>query len=155
MFKLLTCSDDANLMRLASALRQQWQQLGVQIVVQSQPRSKVLALMNQGSFDAALINTTPPVTWDLSLAWHSQSHSNLTGYGNRPIDLLLEALAQEFDANEAALRTRRLENMILADSPVIPLLTLHALTVLRAGLAHQSEGATSVPWTLRSLLVDP
>lgn len=153
VFKLLTPDDDARLLRLALALRVQWARLGIQVVVQSLPRSTLMGLLSQGSYDAALDDSVPPVSWDLTAAWHSQSSANTTGYASRPIDLLLEGLVQEFDSNEAAIRTRRLESLILADCPVIPLATLHENTMLRASLDKSGDRAT--PWTLRSLLGTP
>lgn len=150
VFKLLAPAEDEPLLRMAAVLRLQWLRLGVQIVVQPLTAKALRAALDQRAFDAVLQRTVPSVTWDLTSTWHSRSPANLTGYESRPADLLLEALSQEFDADEAALRTARLEQLLLEESPVIPLLAFHDTTMLRASLATTAQEEAG--WTLRTLM---
>jgi len=49
------------------------------------------------AFDAVLTRSPPVTSWDLGDSWHSRGVNNVTGLSNRRLDLLVEALMQDFD----------------------------------------------------------
>jgi peptide/nickel transport system substrate-binding protein len=151
VLKLIVPAGDAILASVAADMRVQWLKLGVQVNVMVLPQAVIDHTIKERSFDAVLQRTHLMPSWDLWAQWHSDEPGNVTGIANRQIDLLLEALSQEFDPLEAAKRCQQLETMILQQHAVLPLLTLNERALLRTSLAPL--GDKDQPWTLRDLLL--
>jgi ABC-type transport system substrate-binding protein len=151
MLNLLVPANDSALKTIAVPLAEQWRKLGVQVLIRLADRDAFEKLLVMHEFDVALVADRPNATWDLATQWHSASDANRTGYKDRQIDLLLEALSHEFDPDEAAQRARLLEKTILESCAVLPLLTLHDQALLRSDLSPSSHDDAG--WTLRELLV--
>lgn len=151
MLNLLVPADDSALKTTSVALAEQWRKLGAQVLIHLAARDAFDKLLAMHEFDVALVADRPSATWDLAAQWHSASDANRTGYKDRQIDLLLEALSHEFDPDEAAQRARLLESIILDSRAVLPLLTLHDQALLRSDLSPSSHADAG--WTLRELLM--
>ncbi len=151
VFSLLVPADDPVLAGIAARLSAQWRTLGAQVPVRLAERRAFDKLLATHEFDAALISAPPLRTWDLAAQWHSASELNFAGVNHRQIDLLLEALEREFDPEEAARRSRMLEDIALAEHAIVPLLTLHDRAQVRTGLP--GTAAPTGAWTLSDLLL--
>ena len=151
MLTMLVPAEDPILIRIATELRVQWLKVGVQAVVKPLSRAALLRRVSAGDFDAVVEEMPLLTSWDLWPQWHSGEKSNRCGFSNRQVDLLLEALSREFQPAEAAPRAQKAEALILAEHPVLPLLTIHEEATGRASLTVGSD--PHQPWTVADLLV--
>lgn len=131
-FTLIVPEGNAQRLALAHALAGQWQPLGVDVRVEPVPASRLVSdRLATGRFDAVLLGRANTLEWDVSEEWHSRRGSlNFAGAADPRLDLLLEALADEFDisripgrvqAVEARLRDLHLALPLLGDEPEIGL----------------------------------
>lgn len=153
LLTLLVPEDLPALARIAAELRLQWARPGIQIIVKPQPRATMMSAMRSGAFDGVVLDAPLATSWDLWPQWHSDEAGNITGFADRQVDLLLEALKHEFQPGEAAVRAQRAEALILASHMVLPLVTLHDESMIRASLGNGSSPDS--PWTLSDLLARP
>jgi peptide/nickel transport system substrate-binding protein len=102
LLTLLAPNDQPALVRIAAELRLQWARPGIQIIVKPQPRAEVMRAIKSGSFDGVVLDAPLETSWDLWPQWHSDEPGNVTGFADRQVDLLLEALKHEFQPGEAA-----------------------------------------------------
>jgi len=153
LLTLLVPEDMPALTRIAAELRLQWARPGIQIIVKPQPRADVMRAMKSGAFDGVVLDAPLETSWDLWPQWHSDEPGNFSGFSDRQVDLLLEALKHEFHPGEAAPRAQRAESLILSSHAVLPLVTVHEDSMIRASLSDGS--APPSPWTLSDLLTRP
>jgi ABC-type transport system substrate-binding protein len=149
-FQLALADDDPALLRVAAELRLQWLALGAQVKLRLLSPEALNQALAARAFDAVLTRSPPLTSWDLGDAWHSRGANNVTGLSNRRLDLLVEALMQEFDPGLAAKNAREAEALILDSQAVLPLVLTHETASLRPGLAVDD---TTEGWTLRNLLL--
>jgi ABC-type oligopeptide transport system substrate-binding subunit len=86
---------------------------------------------------------------DLGPQWHSNSDRNVTGFSHRLLDLLIEALDQDFDPARAAEHSRQAEAIILDHYAVLPLLLTHETATLKSSLVIEKDDPI---WTLGNAL---
>lgn len=151
MLTVLVPADDPVLIRIATELRVQWLKVGVQAVVKPLSSAALLRRVSAGDFDALVEEMPMLSSWDLWPQWHSGEKNNRCGFSNRQVDLLLEALSREFQPAEAAPRAQKAEALILAEHPVLPLLTILEEATVRASLSAGSD--PHQPWTVADLLI--
>ncbi len=131
-FSLLVPEGNAQRLALAQALAGQWRALGAEIRVEAVPAANLVSdRLATGQFDAVLLGRAETLEWDVADGWHSQRGSlNFTGAADPRLDLLLEALADEFDitripervlAVEQRLRDLHLALPLLGDEPQLGL----------------------------------
>ena len=131
-FNLLVTEGNSQRIALAQALAQQWRQLGAEVRIEPVPAASLVSEhLATGRFDAVLLGRTDTPDWDVSDHWHSRrGRFNFTGAADPRLDLLLEALADEFDitripervlAVEQRLRDLHLALPLLGDEPEIGL----------------------------------
>jgi ABC-type transport system substrate-binding protein len=149
-FQLAVPSSDPALMRVAAELRLQWLALGVQTKLRLLDPTTFQKAVATQDFDAMLSRGQPTTTWDLGRQWHSNSSNNVTGFSHRLLDLLIEALEQDFDPTKAAEHTQQAEAILLDNHAVLPLLLTHETTSLRTELVEDDQPAG---WTLENLLL--
>lgn len=143
--------------RLAQALVQQWRQIGVQAEVIEVPARSYLMELQAGRFDAALIGGELATGWDVLPFWHS-SHSgglglNVSQTADPKLDLLLEALVSEFDAEQVPRRAAEVEARLQELQPAMPLFTdLTEITVRQARFPGLADLDTTRGITLQELL---
>jgi len=113
--------------RLSRAVALQWLEIGVRTEVVEVPAQGYLMELQAGRFDAALIGGELTPGWDVLPFWHS-SHSgglgpNVSHTMDPQLDLLLEALVSEFDAQQVPRRAAAVEVRLRELHPAMPLFT--------------------------------
>ena len=159
-FELLTTAGDPMRERLAALLAEQWRALGAEVRVTAVSQETLLddRLFTQ-KFDAAIIRLDFETSWDQFPFWHSAQAGaglNFSGVADRQIDLLLEDLRGEFDAERVAAKAADLEARIAALHPVLPLFTEMAqVAIRRESLPKDARQSDPASWTFRDLVVAP
>ncbi len=156
-FTLLVPGGDALHTRTADLLVAQWRRLGAEVKIEHVPDAQALSQrLHEHRFDAVLLDQRFEVGWDQLPWWHSSQAktggSNFCGISDPQTDLILEALAAEFDPDQVPKRVRELESRLLPMHPMLTLFTTHDEAAAMPTL-HE-EGATSGPisgWTLQNL----
>lgn len=152
-FTLLAPGHDELHVRTARLLAEQWRAVGAIVNVDLAADAETLAEKLHGQrFDAVLADQRFEASWDQTPWWHSgQSNpggTNFCGITNPQIDLLLEALAAEFDPQRVPERVRDLEAQLLPLHPMLTLFTTHEEAAAVPGLPG---GSPPSGWTLRAL----
>ena len=153
VFSLLVLQGDAAMETTARELAAQWKVMGAEVAVTRVTKPDELAQrLAERAFDAVLVEQRFEVSWDQFPWWHSSQTrpggTNFSGIEDPQTDVLLEALATEFEPAAAAERVRKLEARLL---PLHPMLTLY--TTVDAAAVHESltGGKPLNAWTLRQL----
>ncbi len=152
-FTLLAPGHDELHVRTARLLAGQWRALGALVKVDLAADAEELAeKLRERRFDAVLADQRFEASWDQSPWWHSSQSipggTNFCGITNPRIDLLLEALAAEFEPQRVPERVRDLESQLLPLSPMLTLFTTHEEAAAVPGLPGDSPPSG---WTLRAL----
>ena len=123
-FSMVVPEGNAQRLALAEALAGQWRSLGAEVRVEQVPAATLVAEhLTNGRFDAVLLGRTETVDWDVSREWHSRRGSlNFTGTADPRLDLLLEALADEFDTSRIPERVLAVEQRLGELQLALPLL---------------------------------
>lgn len=155
--ELLTTAGNPQRLQLAEALATQWRKIGVQATITTLPWQELVdQRVAPHQFDAAILGLDFETSWDQLPFWHSSQIAeglNFSGIADRQIDLLLEALRDEFDPDHVPPKARELENAILALHPILPLFTDMTQIAVRLGaLPPGAPVDDPSPWTLRSLV---
>ncbi|MBL9131829.1 MAG: FHA domain-containing protein, partial [Verrucomicrobiaceae bacterium] len=156
-FSLLLASGDPVSEKTASLLAAQWRALGAEIRVERLATPDLLAQrLAERKFDAVLVEQRFEVSWDQFPWWHSSQAkpggTNFAGIEDPQTDLLLEALATEFEPSAAGERVRQLEARLLPQQPMLPLFnTVDDAAVGAALVNHQPRTS----WTLREIAFKP
>ena len=156
-FSLLIIQGDVVAEKTAQQLAAQWRVLGVKLHVERAAKAEELERrLREHEFDAVLVEQRFEVSWDQFPWWHSSQAraggTNFCGIEDAQTDLLLEALATEFEPAAAAARVRQLEDRLL---PQYPMLTL--FTTVDTVAVHESltDAGNVGSWTLRQLALKP
>ncbi len=160
-FTLLVPGGDVLHTRTADLLVAQWRQLGAEVKIEHVPDAIALSQrLHEHRFDAVLLDQRFEVSWDQLPWWHSEQAksggSNFCGIMDPQTDLILEALAAEYDPEQVPKRVRELESRLLPMHPLLALFTTHDEASAMPTLHEQ--GATGGPvsaWTLQALAVPP
>ena len=160
-FTLLVPFGDALHTRTADLLVAQWRRLGAEVKIEHVPDAQSLSQrLHEHRFDAVLLDQRFEVSWDQLPWWHSAQAktggSNFCGVADPKIDLMLEALAAEFDPEQVPKRVRELESRLLPMHPMLTLFTTHDEAAAMPTL-HE-PGPMSGPvcaWTLQNLTGPP
>ncbi|WP_395746505.1 ABC transporter substrate-binding protein [Prosthecobacter sp.] len=157
-FTLLVPGNDALHRRTSELLVAQWRKLGAEVKIEHVPDSQTLSQrLHEHRFDAVLLDQRFEVSWDQLPWWHSaqakEGGSNFCGITDPQTDLLLEALASEFDPDQVTRRVRELEARLLPMHPMLTLFTTHDEAAAMPTL-HEQGAAAHGPvsdWTLQTL----
>jgi ABC-type transport system substrate-binding protein len=127
-FSLLLVSGDPVVSQTAHQLAAQWRELGANIRVETLASADMLAgRLASREFDAVMLEQRFEVSWDQFPWWHSSQAkpggTNFAGIEDPQTDLLLEALATEFEPASAAERVRQLEGRLLPLQAMLPLVS--------------------------------
>jgi ABC-type transport system substrate-binding protein/pSer/pThr/pTyr-binding forkhead associated (FHA) protein len=152
-FSLLLVTGDTITASSAEMLASQWQALGAAVTVEVVATPDVLAQrLAERKFDAVLLEQRFEVSWDQFPWWHSSQAksggTNYAGIEDPQTDLLLEALATEFEPAAAADRVRQLETRLLPMHPMLPLFNTVDDAAVRSSLVANQ---TRTGWTLRQI----
>lgn len=147
--ELLTTTGNPKREALARLLAEQWRALGITVTITALPWTQLVQqrLLTR-NFDAAIIGLDFDTSWDQLPFWHSihatqSSALNFSGLADTEIDLLLEALASEFDPAAVPSYTQRLETRIAQLHPFLPLFTDQQIAAIR-----RAAIPTGIPATL-------
>lgn len=156
-FQLLVTTGNALRDALAQELARQWAQLGARVTVSSvAPENLLPDHLSPGKFDAVLLGLDYELAWDQTAFWHSGQVGAGLNFGrlaDPQLDLLLEALAGEFDTSQLPLRARALQERFLSQQPVLPLIgDLQEIAIRRARFPQLEGSDLNRPLTLRRLL---
>jgi ABC-type transport system substrate-binding protein len=129
----------------------------VTVKVIESPTDNYVTDLQLGRFDMALVGGELSPGWDVLPLWHSTQAAgrglNVSRIADAKLDLLLEALLSEFDADQVPKRTSAVESRLKDLRPALPLFTDSANMVVRSarfpGLGDP-DGARGI--TLRELL---
>ena len=125
------------------------------------PDSRALSQrLHEHRFDAVLLDQRFDVGWDQLPWWHSSQArtggSNFCGIVDPQTDLVLEALAAEFDPEQVPKRVRELESGLLPMHPMLTLFTTHDEAAAMSSLKEQGPISGPVSgWTLQNLTGSP
>lgn len=156
-FSLLLVSGDPVVSQTAHQLATQWRELGANIRVETLASADLLAgRLASREFDAVMLEQRFEVSWDQFPWWHSSQAkpggTNFAGIEDPQTDLLLEALATEFEPASAAERVRQLEGRLLPLQAMLPLFHTVDHAAISAPLAANKPRTS---WTLRELAFKP
>ncbi|MDB6004026.1 MAG: hypothetical protein JWR15_1013 [Prosthecobacter sp.] len=160
-FTLLVPGGDALHTRTADLLVAQWARLGAQVKIEQAPDAQTLAQrLHEHRFDAVLLDQRFEVSWDQRPWWHSSqaktAGSNFCGIVDPQTDLMLEALAAEYDPDQVPKRVRELESRLLPMHPMLTLFTTHDEAAAMPTLHEPSSSSGPLSdWTLQSLTLPP
>ncbi len=156
--ELLTAAGNPERDRLAKALAEQWGKIGVKVQITALPQAEIIEKrLSTHDFDAVILGQELETSWDVSRFWHSSQTDpgglNFSGLANAEIDLLLEALTEEFDLERIPARARLLEERLRALYPTLPLFS--GTDTIAVQTAHLPESMRENPerfFSLRELL---
>ena len=156
-FSLLLVSGDPVVSQTAHQLAAQWRELGANIRVERLASADMLAgRLASREFDAVMLEQRFEVSWDQFPWWHSSQAkpggTNFASIEDPQTDLLLEALATEFEPASAAERVRQLEGRLLPLQAMLPLFHTVDHAAVNATLAANKPRTS---WTLRELAFKP
>lgn len=156
-FSLLLVTGDPVVTQTANLLAAQWRELGASIRVETLASADLLAgRLASREFDAVMLEQRFEVSWDQFPWWHSSQAkpggTNFAGIEDPQTDLLLEALATEFEPASAAERVRQLESRLLPLQAMLPLFHTVDHAAVSAALAANKPRTS---WTLRELAFKP
>ncbi|MBK8036380.1 MAG: FHA domain-containing protein [Verrucomicrobiaceae bacterium] len=156
-FSLLLVAGDPVVSQTAHQLAAQWRELGANIRVETLASADLLAgRLASREFDAVMLEQRFEVSWDQFPWWHSSQAkpggTNFAGIEDPQTDLLLEALATEFEPAAAGERVRQLEGRLLPLQAMLPLFHTVDHAAVNATLAANKPRTS---WTLRELAFKP
>ncbi|MCF7786170.1 MAG: hypothetical protein K9N47_08605 [Prosthecobacter sp.] len=160
-FTLLVPGGDALHTRTAELLVAQWRKLGAEVKIELATDSQALAQrLHEHRFDAVLLDQRFEVSWDQLPWWHSSQAktggSNFCGISDPQTDLILEALAAEYDPEQVPRRVRELESRLLPQHPMLTLFTTHDEAAAMPTLHEKRSARGPVSnWTLHTLTGPP
>ncbi len=105
--------------RIALALQQQLQEVGIRLVVEQLPVDAGLDRLNSGKFDAFLIDVANGPLVRPYLFWHSNGPLNYARYANRSVDAALARIQHALNEAEYKAGVASFQEAILADPPAI------------------------------------
>ncbi|MDZ4288652.1 MAG: ABC transporter substrate-binding protein [Prosthecobacter sp.] len=124
-FELLITAGNPWRQRLAQALARQWARVGARVTVSEVDAQELVSRrLEPGRFDAVLLGMDFETTWDQSSFWHSsrvKGSLNFSGVADPQLDLLLDALAGEYDLAQVAVRAKEVEDRVLSLHAIMPL----------------------------------
>lgn len=118
----LRTSNVPELKNVATAVKADWEQLGIQVDIELyEPGDLLQNVIRPRKYEALLYGMVIGRDQDLYAFWNSQERNdpglNIAQYANKTIDTLLETNRTSTDANERAANLQKIEDIISADYP--------------------------------------
>jgi ABC-type transport system substrate-binding protein len=134
-FSLITNNGNPQRKAIATIAQDAWRKIGVDCRVQLFEWAVFLKdFINTGKFDAVVLGWSTGIDPDMYQLWHSSQTDpqelNFTGYANREVDRLLEAVRLEYDRGRLVELTHELHREIAADQPYTFLFASRSTTVV-------------------------
>ncbi|HRJ11173.1 MAG TPA: ABC transporter substrate-binding protein, partial [Prosthecobacter sp.] len=122
-FTLLAPEDNAPRLALAQAMALQWLDAGARASIETLPQNSIIGeRLATCRFDAVMLGRLNEPGYDMSAWWHSGGRLNYSGLADARLDLLLEALASEFDLTRVPARALAVEERLRELHIALPLL---------------------------------
>ncbi len=123
--ELLTVEDNADRLKVAEKLKEEWGRLGIEVVIVVLPRAELFGQrLREHDFDAVLLGMDFEMNWDQRVFWHSaevQKGLNYAGIADEELDRMLDALQAEFDASRVPPLASAMEQRLLSLHPFLSL----------------------------------
>jgi len=107
----------------ADFLKKEWQKIGVSLIVQELDAASLAQAIRSRSYDMILFGMLFTEDPDLFPFWHSSQTRypglNLSRYGNKKVDALLEKARADFSATTRAQKLSDATALIMADYPAL------------------------------------
>jgi ABC-type transport system substrate-binding protein len=151
--ELLTTAGNPWRRQLTEALARQWQQLGASVTVTEAPHQELFSLrLEPGRFDAVILGVDYELNWDITDFWRSDGGLNFSGLADARLDLLIDALAAEYEPPRVPERAKAAEDRLLELNVFLPLFSDLQEVALHRQVFPQSADL-SVGARLRDLLL--
>lgn len=106
--------------KIAHYLSETFKQIGVKLNIVERTISEHTQKLNKKDFDLYLGKVTEGIgIVNPYSSWHTKSSANFTGFGNANSDALIENILREKDPNRKKILYDNLQEMIMAEYPVI------------------------------------
>lgn len=123
--ELLTVTDNAERLKVAERLMEEWGRLGIEVRVVALPRAELFEQrLGKHDFDAVLLGMDFEMNWDQRIFWHSSEAKkglNYAGIADEELDRMLDALQAEFDASRVPALASQMEQRLMSLHPFLPL----------------------------------
>ena len=136
--------------RIALALQQQLQEVGVRLLIEQLPVDKGLERLNSGNFDAFLIDVANGPLVRPYLSWHSNGPRNYARYSNQSVDAALSRIQHAVDDAEYKAAVAAFQDAIVADPPAIFLAWSERARAVSTRFEVPAEPGRDILSTLRS-----
>ncbi len=112
------------LLKVASLLKEEWQQLGIEVNIKPVDAAVFAEeIIRPRNYEMLLFGEVISAVPDLYPFWHSSQVKdpglNLAGYENKDSDKLLEEARQKSDENERKTALEKFQNILIEDAPAI------------------------------------
>lgn len=122
---------------VAEVIRDQLREIGVEVELQKVDRATAIdQVYVQWNFDAVLwvLATGPDPTQQITRSYHTRQiqhvpFTNASGYSNQATDELFDAEYKQVDPNERVRMWHRIQDILLTDVPVLPLVEMPVANV--------------------------
>ena len=136
--------------RIALALQQQLQEIGVRLVIEQLPVDTGLDRLRSGNFDAFLIDVANGPLARPYLFWHSSGPFNYARYSNQSVDAALSRIQHAPDDAEYKAAVAAFQEAIVADPPAIFLAWSERARAVSTRFEVPAEPGRDILSTLRS-----
>lgn len=163
---LMTTAGNKTRELVENYLQDQWKKLGVEIIIKNEPARVFFGeTVRKAKYPHMALyawisrpEQTPKSTFHSSMIpseANSYSGQNSSGWSNKKVDQLIDALEMEFDANKRLAISNEITGLYTSEVPVIPLFYRSKNTVIPANLQGHQLSPTLIPdtqwveyWTL-------
>jgi peptide/nickel transport system substrate-binding protein len=136
--------------RIALALQQQLQEVGVRMRIEQLPTDRGLDRLNSGDFDAFLIDPANGPLVRPYLFWHSSGPLNYARYSNRAVDAALTRIQHAADDTEYKAAVAAFQEAVVDDPPAIFLAWSRRARAVTTRFQIPAEPGRDILGTLRS-----
>jgi peptide/nickel transport system substrate-binding protein len=127
----ITTSTWSELIAVAQEIKEQWEELGVQVSIEALPVSQLQEVIRQRSYQILLFGQILSPDPDPYAIWHSSQREGIGGnlalYSNRTADRLLEEARQTLNPLERAQKYDEFQKVLIEDIPAVFLYSAHYL----------------------------
>lgn len=145
----ITTSGVPEILAVAEALKSQWEQLGIDVVIRSLSVSEIQQTIQDRDYEALLFGEVLGTDPDPFSFWHSSQirdpGRNLALYNNKDADKLLEDARQTLDPAQRAQKYAKLQDIILSDVPAVFLYSPEYLYIQPSKIKQNTDVLAGVP----------
>ncbi len=141
--------------QFATAMQQQWKQIGVEANLKAEERTSFLTrIIETHDLDMSLNNFSYTVDPDQSTAWKTNAYVNVGRYSNPRVDALLDQALSELDQDKRKELYLEMQNILADELPALLLDFPQGLQVVNKRVHNLRPNAVSVRWNPQTWWVD-